>query len=269
MRVQVRFFTFLLIQILFLSNQTFSQSYNPKGNIRFNHLTKEDGLSDSFDWCILQDSKGFIWIGTSDGLDRYDGRSFKLFKYSPDDVNSLGANTIRALYEDKSGIIVGDNGGGAFRLSNTGGLEELNQVYSNLLTTGSELYSVRDISPDGNLLVGSGRIGITGQDEGYLLSLSGSTSVDGSQTIPGSFTLNQNYPNPFNPITMIRYTIPKLTNVQIKIHNSLGKLVRILLDEEKPAGNYTVTWDGKDNHESVVASGVYFYRLEATGKTNW
>ena len=116
MRVQVRFFTFLVIQLLFLSDQTLPQSYNPKENIRFNHITKEDGLSDSFDWCILKDRKGFMWIGTSDGLDRYDGRGFKLFKYSPDDVNSLGANTIRALYEDKSGILwVGTEGGGLNR----------------------------------------------------------------------------------------------------------------------------------------------------------
>ncbi len=57
-----------------------------------------------------------MWIGTSDGLDRYDGRGFKLFKYSSDDVNSLGANTIRTLYEDKSGILwVGTEGGGLNR----------------------------------------------------------------------------------------------------------------------------------------------------------
>ena len=116
MRVQVRFFTSISLLLLNLSNQTFPQSYDPKENIRFNHLTKEDGLSDSFDWCILQDRKGFMWIGTSDGLDRYDGRGFKLFKYSPDDVNSLGANTIRAIYEDKSGILwVGTEGGGLNR----------------------------------------------------------------------------------------------------------------------------------------------------------
>ncbi len=116
MRDPTRFCILFPFLILILSHQTFPQFYNPKENIRFNHLTKEDGLSDSFDWCILQDSKGFVWVGTSDGLDRYDGRNFKIFKYLPENVNSLGANTIRALYEDKSGILwVGTEGGGLNR----------------------------------------------------------------------------------------------------------------------------------------------------------
>ncbi len=127
-----------------MSHQTFPQTHIQTDKIHFTHLTKEDGLADSFDWCIIQDSKGFIWIGTSDGLDRYDGQSFKLFKYSPDNLNSLGANTIRALYEDKSGILwVGTEGGGLNRYNSaqenftrfTNDPNNLNSISSNIVTS--------------------------------------------------------------------------------------------------------------------------------------
>ena len=108
----IRYYALYLLLFLFLSHQTFPQDYIlPK--IRFKHLTREQGLSDSFIRCVIQDSKGFLWIGTSDGLDRYDGYNLKVFKFSPNDINSLGANSIRALYEDKLGTLwVGTLGGG-------------------------------------------------------------------------------------------------------------------------------------------------------------
>lgn len=107
-------FCFLFSFLLFiLSHQTSPQTNIPEGKIHFKHLTREQGLSDSFNLCILQDNKGFMWIGTSDGLDRYDGRRIKVYKHSPDNVNSLGANVIKFLYEDKSGVLwVGTGGGG-------------------------------------------------------------------------------------------------------------------------------------------------------------
>lgn len=112
MRVQVRFFTFLLIQILLLSHQTFPQTHIPE-KIQFKHLTREQGLSHNFIWCVLQDKKGFVWIGTYDGLNRYDGRKFKVFKHLINDTTSLGANEVSALLEDRSGNLwVGTLGGG-------------------------------------------------------------------------------------------------------------------------------------------------------------
>ena len=64
-----------IIFIFSLASQLFAQSH-----ISFNHLTVEDGLSQSSVTCILQDSKGFMWFGTQDGLNKYDGYSFKIFK---------------------------------------------------------------------------------------------------------------------------------------------------------------------------------------------
>ncbi len=109
-------FSFLL---LFVSNQTSPQTNILEGKIHFKHLTREQGLSDSFIWCILQDRKGFLWIGTSDGLNRYDGRNVKVFKHSPDNANSLGGNTIRSLYEDRSGTLWVGTGGGGLNIYNS------------------------------------------------------------------------------------------------------------------------------------------------------
>ena len=75
---------------------------------------------------------------------------------------------------------------------------------------------------------------------------------------PESFKLFQNYPNPFNPGTTISYTLPNSGNVTLKIYDILGDEVAILINEEKPAGNYEVEFNGNG-----LVSGIYFYQLKA------
>jgi len=74
------------------------------------------------------------------------------------------------------------------------------------------------------------------------------------------FYLYQNYPNPFNPSTHIRYKLPSLSNVRLRIFNLNGELVEELVNEKQEAGSYYVIW----TPSKEIASGVYFYRLEAT-----
>ncbi|MBE7477038.1 MAG: T9SS type A sorting domain-containing protein [Ignavibacteriota bacterium] len=162
-----------------------------------------------------------------------------------------------AVSEDGS-IIVGSFGNGAFRLSNVGGLEELNQTYSSLLTSGSELSNALGISLDGQFIVGEGTNGITSQNEGFLLAVNGINSVDELSDYPSGFHLNQNYPNPFNPSTTISFLVPNEEFVSLKVYNSLGEEVAELVNETKPAGNYSVTFDA-----SELTSGIYFYKLSA------
>jgi photosystem II stability/assembly factor-like uncharacterized protein len=77
-------------------------------------------------------------------------------------------------------------------------------------------------------------------------------------TIPTDFILYQNYPNPFNPSTRIDYSIPRSSFVTLKVYDILGREAATLVNEEKPAGNYEVEFNG-----SNLSSGVYFYRIEA------
>ncbi len=71
--------------------------------IEFDRITVEDGLSQSTIYCILQDSKGFMWFGTEDGLNRYDGYSFKVFNHDPNIRGSLSNNRVISMIEDKDG----------------------------------------------------------------------------------------------------------------------------------------------------------------------
>ncbi len=74
--------------------------------------------------------------------------------------------------------------------------------------------------------------------------------------VPSDFSLSQNYPNPFNPVTTIRYSLDKTSDVSLEVYNIAGKLVETLYTGNKSAGEYSVTWDA-----SQLASGVYFYKL--------
>jgi signal transduction histidine kinase/ligand-binding sensor domain-containing protein/DNA-binding response OmpR family regulator len=84
--------------------------------LRFNRYSVEEGLSQNTVLALLQDRQGFLWIGTQNGLDRFDGYDFKAFKPNPQDVNSLSHGAITALAEDREGIIwIGTWGGGLNR----------------------------------------------------------------------------------------------------------------------------------------------------------
>ena len=81
--------------------------------LRFQRFSLEDGLSQNTVFSVIQDHRGFLWIGTQDGLNRYDGYSFQVFKHDPQKPNSLSSSSIISLYEDKDGLLwIGTWGGG-------------------------------------------------------------------------------------------------------------------------------------------------------------
>ncbi len=81
--------------------------------------------------------------------------------------------------------------------------------------------------------------------------------------LPGDYALHQNYPNPFNPSTTIAYQLPEAGRVTLRIYDLTGKVVNTLVGEYQPAGYHEVVWNGRDRRGAPVATGVYFYRLEA------
>jgi hypothetical protein len=89
------------------------------------------------------------------------------------------------------------------------------------------------------------------------------------QPIPMTFELSQNYPNPFNPSTTIRFGVPanvaEGAAVQVRIYNTLGELVRTLVNEKLFPGQYAVEWNGKNDRGETVATGIYIYQLVADG----
>jgi hypothetical protein len=83
-------------------------------------------------------------------------------------------------------------------------------------------------------------------------------AINHNDAFVNSFQLSQNYPNPFNPVTTIEFSIPKSSNVSLKIYDVLGNQVMNVMNEFKPAGNYSVNIDA-----SKLSSGIYFYTLTA------
>jgi len=77
--------------------------------------------------------------------------------------------------------------------------------------------------------------------------------------VPATFGLEQNYPNPFNPTTVVSYQLPAPSSVRLVVYDMLGREVSLLVDENKPAGEYRVVFSG-----SGLASGIYYYRLTAS-----
>jgi len=84
--------------------------------------------------------------------------------------------------------------------------------------------------------------------------------------IPDDYRLGQNYPNPFNPTTMISFSLAARADVSLDVYNLLGRKVTSLVDKNLSAGDYRVEWDGTDFNGNLVASGIYFYRMQAGDK---
>jgi len=93
--------------------------------------------------------------------------------------------------------------------------------------------------------------------------ITGGTDED-DPTAPVVVTaLNANFPNPFNPETTISYSVKEALPVSIEIYNVKGQLVKTLINETKAAGTHTVVWNGSDNNNRPVSSGVYYYKMNA------
>lgn len=88
---------------------------------------------------------------------------------------------------------------------------------------------------------------------------------DTHSLLPKVFVLNQNYPNPFNPTTTIKFSLPKSAEIRLTVYNILGQEVTRLAEGRFSAGQHTVSFDAASRAGSALASGIYFYRLEADG----
>ncbi len=104
---------------------------------------------------------------------------------------------------------------------------------------------------------------IHGNESGCALLSPDGVTGDETPTAPAASFLAQNFPNPFNPTTRIAFGLAAPSNVSLRIFDVSGRLVRTLAEGERPAGNYSEFWDGRDARGAAVSSGIYFYRLKA------
>ncbi len=133
------------------------------------------------------------------------------------------------------------------------------------------------VNPPINTSIASGQQNLTtfGLDEsgeiyfcnwinGRIFHFTPTTGIEDDGAIVSEFQLKQNYPNPFNPSTNIRYSIPSVSDVNLKIYNVLGQEIRTLVNSVKQApGNYEAEWNGTNAAGIAMPSGLYIYRLTA------
>ena len=93
------FKTAFVVLLYFIGCAAMAQSYY------FRHYQVENGLSNNAVICSVQDKRGFLWFGTKDGLDRFDGYTFKIFRNNPDEAGSIGSNFIHSLYVDPRDVL--------------------------------------------------------------------------------------------------------------------------------------------------------------------
>ena len=128
----------------------------------FRHITTADGISSDRVFSVIQDRAGYIWLGTENGLDRYDGYHVITFKHDAADPSSLSANQVRGLYEDKSGRLwVGSYGGGLDLYdSKTGSFKHYRHTEDNIGSISSNNIWSLGGTPDGKLIIGTFDAGI-------------------------------------------------------------------------------------------------------------
>jgi hypothetical protein len=182
-------------------------------------------------------NNGDNWVAVNAGLNNLDIAAFA--------VSPVSGSTIIFAATWGGGVYYSDNNGEEWIAANEG-------MTGNL---------VRSLAANNQSL-------FAGNDDGTIwrrpLSDFATTDVrsNDNQITPKDFSLFQNYPNPFNPTTTIGYQVPVAGNVQIVVHDLLGREVSILLNERKSPGSYNVIWDG-----SHFSSGIYICRMTAAGQS--
>jgi hypothetical protein len=165
-----------------------------------------------------------------------EGNSVHLNWLTATETNNKGFEVERRLYQDWETI--------AFVTGSGTTTEPKSYSYIDVnLQPGKYLYRLKQTDFDGT----------------YEYSKEAEVEVTSAQ----EFSLTQNYPNPFNPLTKIRYAVPHNTHVKLSVYDLLGKEIAVLVNEEKSAGSFDITFDG-----STLASGIYIYRLSADGFTS-
>jgi hypothetical protein len=129
--------------------------------------------------------------------------------------------------------------------------ERLSFVEGSINSTSSKSYSYTDkLNNAGNYFYRLKQIDLDGSFE-Y------SNVIEVTTIAPENFEISQNYPNPFNPTTKIEFKVPQQSNVNIKVYNTIGEVVAVLLNDQLETGNHTVSFDA-----SNLPSGIYIYRIE-------
>ena len=171
-------------------------------------------------------------------------------------TSSRGSASISAYVKNSKIVIVAVNGGSASveQTFTVNGLTGAFESVTPYITSGA-----KNCEQQSDVAVSSGTFTTTLPDSSITTFVGNVVvGVEGPPPVPQTIELFQNYPNPFNPTTEIRYQIPEVSRVSLKVFDMLGREVATLFDGTRDPGSYAATFDG-----SGLAAGVYVYRLIA------
>lgn len=214
-----------------------------------NYITDEEGVDFTvFENVFLSFMSGMPYIEAGIVSVSQDGENFVTFPYDTSDFSGMAgvSPTLSTLdYADPT-----MSGGDQFDLADVG-LAWAKYV---------KITDLGDIKKEGSW---NGDFDLDAVVAIHSVEGQFSEVVDNSRIQPEAFTLAQNYPNPFNPETTIRFSVAQAAEVKINIYNLQGQRVKTLVSGIQPAGQHQVIWNGRDNDEMPVASGMYIYELQA------
>ncbi|MBE0645546.1 MAG: SpoIIE family protein phosphatase [Bacteroidetes bacterium] len=211
-------------------------------SMRFGRLDMSDGLSQGMVFCVFQDSRGFMWFGTKEGLNRYDGHTFLVYKKKPGDATSLPDNYVLAITEDVKGRLwLGTNAGGLVMFDPA--RERFTPVPLSKGTDGAMIQGVDDIEMD---------------DMGKLW-----VSVYGMQL----FSLDVSLPDPAAIASSRRFNGPSLTNRNLEVNrlrtDALGRLCFLNQD-----GLYIYN-GGREKWNLVVSQTLHYANNQGSFQFNF
>ena len=230
--VAKRFIAIVLTFLFIIISSISTYAYN--GN--FTEINNEEGLSQNTIQCMIQDKLGFIWIGTNDGLNRYNGYEFKIYKYDKNNSNSIAGNNIIDLLEDKNNNIW---------IATSNGLSKINTMtnevsnYSNKKESGNlSYYMTTDI-----LLTSNGKILVATFDG---LNLYNEETDSFERILKGADLISQTI-----------YSIEEDINGDFWIATSKG--VSRIVTKDKKIYNYPATLNGESGQ---MSSGDYIFKIK-------
>jgi hypothetical protein len=260
----------------------FTIRYYPSGDTAW--VRRYDGPADSTDWAtgIVVTDAGYVYVtgyswGTGSSEDyatiKYDSSGNELWVKRFNCANGTDKPAAIALDGSNNIYVTGRSG--------CGGTTSHDYVTIKYYPDGDTAWLRKYQGPIENgydyayalAVDDSGNVYVTGGSQGdgtsydyctikYVQTPSAVKDETGDKEKPSEFDLSQNYPNPFNPTTKIEFTLAKRGFVTLQIYDVLGRKVRTLVSQELTSGRKSVIWDGKNEDDKEVASGVYFYQLK-------
>lgn len=221
--------------------------------------TNNSGIPTNILYTVTADDNGSVWIGSvQHGLIKFDGQQWEVYNTSN---SGLPDNSVTSIAIEENGVKwIGTRDG----MASFDGTNWIGYYTGNSGLPDREIATIR-IDENGNKWIGTG-----GNGDGGGLAIFNESGIvaipDPISSETPTFKLSQNYPNPFNPETTLEFEITKSSLVTVVIYDILGRRVTTLLNQQLPAGQHQVRWDGRNYNGQPVASGQYFYQIQS-GRT--